>query len=234
MAAAGCRGRAGLEVRARRPAGRRLPVAALPRLPVRRDPRSTPDRRDVLLVREAARRTVRMRHWRAGAGGIALFGGALSPEDRLAKEGSLPPCRSCCGHCLERALAPATANDYLARRDAEWMGPVYRLLGLSAGMVLSGDVAGRTAEAAYAARHRLRHPCELVRFPAETGWQRNSGNPLAWLPTAGKSAADKDAGGEFPFSSGGTRRDPAPCSSSPHFMLVDEADSLLIGKPARR
>ena len=39
----------------------------------------------------------------------------------------------------------ATVNDYLARRDAEWMGPIYQRLGHDGGRGRDADVAGRTA-----------------------------------------------------------------------------------------
>ncbi len=50
-------------------------------------------------------------------------------KDAHSRLAALPPCLACKGSLL------ATANDYLARRDAEWMGPVYRLLGLSVGII---------------------------------------------------------------------------------------------------
>ena len=47
----------------------------------------------------------------------------------------------------DRGVHILTFNDYLARRDAEWMGPVYRLLGLSVGYVEQGMLARRDGDA---------------------------------------------------------------------------------------
>ena len=49
-----------------------------------------------------------------------------------------------------RGVHVLTFNDYLARRDAEWMGPIYRMLGLSVGYVQQG-MAGAARRAAYRA-----------------------------------------------------------------------------------
>ena len=49
-----------------------------------------------------------------------------------------------------------TVNDYLAKRDSEWMGKVYRFLGLTVGLVIHGvDPAGN--EGRLQRRHHLRH-----------------------------------------------------------------------------
>ena len=50
-----------------------------------------------------------------------------------------------------------TVNDYLAKRDAEWIGPVYQMLGLTVGVPPAEDGRRRTGSTAYQARHHLRH-----------------------------------------------------------------------------
>lgn len=88
------------------------------------------------LTRESAKRYLGMRHF-----DVQLIGGAVLHEGKIAemKTGE--------GKTLVATLAVAlnaltgkgvhvvTVNDYLARRDAEWMGPVYRGLGLSVGVI---------------------------------------------------------------------------------------------------
>jgi preprotein translocase subunit SecA len=49
-----------------------------------------------------------------------------------------------------------TVNDYLAKRDRQWMGPVYEFLGLTVGFV-QHDMPNDDRRAAYAARRDLRH-----------------------------------------------------------------------------
>ena len=98
-------------------------------------------------VREAARRTVGMRHF-----DVQIMGGQILFEGRIAEmktgEGktlvaTLPVyARALSG----RGVHVVTVNDYLARRDAEWMGPVYRALGLEVGIIQHDlDPAGRRA-----------------------------------------------------------------------------------------
>ena len=48
-------------------------------------------------------------------------------------------------HAHRRGVHVLTFNDYLARRDADWMGPVYRVLGLSVGYVQQGMTPPRGA-----------------------------------------------------------------------------------------
>ena len=49
-----------------------------------------------------------------------------------------------------------TVNDYLAKRDSEWMGKVYRFMGLTVGLVIHG-VMGPGQEGRLSGRHHLRH-----------------------------------------------------------------------------
>ena len=91
------------------------------------------------LVREAARRTVSMRHFDVQLlGGIAHFHGAVTEMETgegKTLTATLPMyLRSFAG----KGAHLATVNDYLARRDAEWMGPVYGLLGLTVGVIQTG------------------------------------------------------------------------------------------------
>ena len=65
-----------------------------------------------------------------------------------------------------------TANDYLARRDAAWMGGIYRRLGLSVGVVQQ-HMTSAERRAAYAMRHHLRHRQRgRLRLPARSAGAR--------------------------------------------------------------
>ncbi len=103
------------------------------------------------LVREVGRRTLGMRHF-----DVQLIGGSVLHQGKIAemKTGE--------GKTLVATL-PAylnaltglgvhiiTVNDYLARRDAEWMGPIYKMLGLSVGVIVH-DLDDVQRRAAYAA-----------------------------------------------------------------------------------
>src|SRR6202140_5348154 len=89
------------------------------------------------LAREAGRRTLSMRHF-----DVQLIGGIVLHEGKIAEmktgEGktlvaTLPAYLNA---LAGRGVHIVTVNDYLARRDAEWMGPLYRALGLSVGVIV--------------------------------------------------------------------------------------------------
>jgi len=88
------------------------------------------------LVREAGRRSVGMRHF-----DVQLMGGIVLHEGRIAEmrtgEGkTLVATLAVCLNALTgRGVHVVTVNDYLARRDADWMGQIYRFLGLTVGCI---------------------------------------------------------------------------------------------------
>jgi preprotein translocase subunit SecA len=99
------------------------------------------------VVREAGKRTVGMRHF-----DVQIMGGQVLYEGRIAEmktgEGkTLVATLPVYARSLEgRGVHVVTVNDYLARRDAEWMGPIYQYLGLNVGIIQHGlDSAQRRA-----------------------------------------------------------------------------------------
>src|SRR5713226_4142275 len=87
------------------------------------------------LVREAGRRFLNMRHFDVQLiGGIVLHEGKSSEMKTgggKARGATLPAVLSA---LAGRGVHIVTVNDYLARRDAEWMSPLYKALGLSVGV----------------------------------------------------------------------------------------------------
>ncbi len=103
------------------------------------------------LAREAGRRKLNMRHF-----DVQLIGGIVLHEGKIAEmktgEGktlvaTLPAYLNA---LASRGVHIVTVNDYLARRDAEWMGPIYRALGLTVGVIVH-DLDDAERRAAYAA-----------------------------------------------------------------------------------
>jgi preprotein translocase subunit SecA len=88
------------------------------------------------VCREAARRTLGMRHFDVQLiGGIVLHEGKVA-EMRTGEGKTLVATLPVYLNALEgKGVHVVTVNDYLAKRDAEWMGPVYRFLGLSVGVI---------------------------------------------------------------------------------------------------
>ncbi len=103
------------------------------------------------LVREAAKRTLGQRHYDVQLmGGLVLHGGSIA--EMKTGEGktlvaTLPAYLNALGG---RGVHIVTVNDYLARRDAEWMGEIHRFLGLSVGVILH-DLDDLERRKAYAA-----------------------------------------------------------------------------------
>ncbi len=90
------------------------------------------------VVREAAQRTVGMRHFDVQlVGGIVLFEGKIA-EMGTGEGKTLVATLPAYLHGLTgKGVHIVTVNDYLARRDREWMGPIYEFLGLSVGVIQS-------------------------------------------------------------------------------------------------
>ncbi|MEA1889181.1 MAG: preprotein translocase subunit SecA [Pseudomonadota bacterium] len=91
-------------------------------------------------VREAARRALGMRHFDTQlVGGMVLHNGNIA-EMRTGEGKTLVATLSAYLNALPGdGVHVITVNDYLARRDAEWMGKVYNFLGLSVGVIYSGQ-----------------------------------------------------------------------------------------------
>ncbi|MFA6384729.1 MAG: DEAD/DEAH box helicase, partial [Candidatus Omnitrophota bacterium] len=101
------------------------------------------------VVREASRRTIGLRHFDVQiAGGIILHEGKIA--EMATGEGktlvaTLPVYLNA---LLGKGVHVVTVNDYLAKRDSEWMGPIYHFLGLSVG-VIQHDMSDQQRQQAY-------------------------------------------------------------------------------------
>ena len=182
----------------------------------------TPDRllpEAFAVVREAGKRVLGMRHF-----DVQLIGGMVLHQGKIAEM------RTGEGKTLVATLAVylnalpgkgvhlVTVNDYLARRDAEWMGRLYHFLGLSTGVInSSGGMGPDSASFAF--------------DPAHTGEQ---GGHLHLRPVTRREAYDCDitygTNNEYGFD---YLRDNMTFSADQrvqrrHYAVVDEVDSILI------
>ena len=103
------------------------------------------------VVREAAKRNVEMRHF-----DVQLIGGNVLYEGKIAEmvtgEGKtlVATLAAYLVHLTGRKVHIVTVNDYLAKRDAEWMGPIYRALGLTVGAIQADmDTSGDERKSQY-------------------------------------------------------------------------------------
>ena len=102
-------------------------------------------------VREAGRRVLKMRHFDVQLiGGMVLHQGKIS-EMRTGEGKTLVATLACYLNALAgHGVHVVTVNDYLAKRDAEWMGKIYEFLGLTVGVIVH-DLDDSERRAAYAA-----------------------------------------------------------------------------------
>ena len=101
------------------------------------------------LTREAARRVLGQRHYDVQLiGGMFLHQGCIA-EMRTGEGKTLTATLACYLNALSgRGVHVVTVNDYLARRDAEWMGRVYKFMGMTTGCVLN-DLSDQERQEAY-------------------------------------------------------------------------------------
>ncbi len=166
------------------------------------------------LVQESASRTLQMRHFDVQLlGGIALFHGAIA-EMETGEGKTLTATLPLYLRALPgKGAHLATVNDYLARRDAEWMAPVYRLLGLSVGVIQT----------------EMNRPQRLESYGSDItyGTAKEFGFDflrdrllLRQIQQQRMAFFDSLDGGQ----SGGERA----VQRDPYYAVVDEADSVLI------
>ena len=119
------------------------------------------------MVREAAKRVLGQRHYDVQlVGGMILHEGGIA-EMRTGEGKTLVATAPVYLNALAgKGVHVITVNDYLAQRDAEWMGQVYRFLGLTVGVIVHGLSQGQR-QAAYGCGHHLRHQQRVrLRLPA--------------------------------------------------------------------
>jgi preprotein translocase subunit SecA len=103
------------------------------------------------LAREAGRRALGMRHFDVQLiGGIVLHQGKIAEMKTGEGKTLVATLPAFLNSLTGKGVHIVTVNDYLARRDAEWMGPIYKMLGLTVGVIVH-DLDDVQRRAAYAA-----------------------------------------------------------------------------------
>ena len=168
------------------------------------------------LVRVAAQRTLEMRHYDVQIiGGMALFQGSVAEMD-TGEGKTLTATLPMYMHALTgKGSHLATVNDYLARRDKELLEPTYALLGMTTGVIQTDDTPDQ---------RRVAYGCDITYGTAkEFGFDflrdrllmRRLGRDTQDMLGEGSSQRWDDSGDQ-------------PVQRGAHFVLVDEADSILI------
>jgi preprotein translocase subunit SecA len=167
-------------------------------------------------VREAGRRTIEMRHFDVQLlGGIAMFHRSIV-EMQTGEGKTLTATLPMYLYSLAgKGCSLATVNDYLAKRDAEWMEPIYKALGVSVGIVQTQMPQPE---------RRKSYACDVTYGTAkEFGFDFLKDRLLLRRIREGQ----KDLLGGM-LGGGGEKGGEDPVQRDPYFALVDEADSILI------
>ena len=112
-------------------------------------------------VREASKRTLGLRHFDSQMlGGISLAEGNIAEMKTGEGKTLVATLPAYLNSAIENKTILVTVNDYLARRDAEWMRPIYEFLGLSVGVVTSNQeieekIAAYKCDIIYATNNEL-------------------------------------------------------------------------------
>ena len=164
------------------------------------------------LVQAAAQRHLQMRHYDVQLrGGYAMCQGHVA-QMRTGEGKTLTATLPLFLHGLAgRGALLATSNDYLAKRDAEWMQPVYQSLGMTVGVIQS-EMSREQRRAAYQCSITYGTMKEFgFDFLRDHSMEREQKQRKLWY---GGGAAEASAS--------------RPVHRKPHFLLIDEADSILI------
>jgi preprotein translocase subunit SecA len=177
------------------------------------------------IVREAARRTSNERHYDVQLmGGLALARGKIA-EMRTGEGKTLVATLP----AVLRALAGkgvhiVTVNDYLARRDAAWMGQVYAYLGLTVGVVTS--TGSYLYDATHVEKEEDTQRDELGSFRVFYDYLRPATKQEAYAADV-TYATNNELG--FDYLRDNTAYDASQISQrGHHYAIVDEVDSILI------
>ncbi len=177
------------------------------------------------LVREAARRTLNERHYDVQLiGGLALGKGKIA-EMRTGEGKTLVATLPVTQFALAgKGVHVVTVNDYLARRDAAWMGQVYAALGLSVGIVTSQGAYVYDASHVESGEDAVRD--EEGSFRVFYDYLRPASKKEAYAADI-TYATNNELG--FDYLRDNTAYDPGQLvQRGHHYAIVDEIDSILI------
>jgi preprotein translocase subunit SecA len=189
------------------------------------------------LCREAAKRTIRQRHFDVQVlGAIALHRGSIA-EMRTGEGKTLTGTLAVYLNALAgKGVHVVTVNDYLARRDAAWMGQIYDLLGLTVGIINHNGVS-------------YRYDAAFTATPAEAAAKEEGGVVDVQRDTTGAFAVQQDylrpctrkesyacditygTNNEYGFDflrDNMAVRPENRAQRGQHFAIIDEVDSILV------
>jgi preprotein translocase subunit SecA len=169
------------------------------------------------LVREAAKRTIKQRHYDVQiVGGCAIHFRSIAEMETGEGKTLVATMPAFLNALQGKGVHVVTVNDYLAHRDADWMGPIYKLLGMTVGCIQTGMSDGARRQA---------YACDITYGTSkEFGFDflRDELKRLQLGDTHRKSFEEAFLG------RGGHSETELPVQRTHHYAIVDEADSILI------
>jgi len=169
------------------------------------------------LTRESAKRTIGLRQFDVQVlGGVAIHNRHIAELETGEGKTLVATMPTFLNALPGKGIYVVTVNDYLARRDAEWMGEIYRFLGMTVGCIQTGQPDG-SRRAAYA--------CDITYGTSkEMGFDflRDELKRLQLGDNRRKTFEQAFLG------VGNHQESETPVQRTHHFAIVDEADSILI------
>ncbi len=170
------------------------------------------------LVREAAKRTIGQRHFDVQVlGGIAIHNRTIAELETGEGKTLVATMPATLNALPGKGIYVVTVNDYLARRDAEWMTPIYKMLGLTVGCIQTGQTDS-ARRAAYA--------CDITYGTAKEFGFDFLRDELKRLQLGGD--AHRKTFEQAYLGRGAHSESQLPVQRTHNFAIVDEADSILI------
>src|SRR5262249_26649504 len=170
------------------------------------------------VVREASIRTLGMRPFDVQLiGGMVLHQGKIS-EMKTGEGKTLVATMPVFLNALPgKGVHVVTVNDYLARRDAEWMAPIYKMLGMTVGCIQTGQQDGA---------RRSAYACDITYGTAKELGFDFLRDELKRLKLGGDG--HRKSFEQVFLGRGDTMEGEKPVQRTHFFAVVDEADSILI------
>ena len=170
------------------------------------------------LGREAAKRAIGQRQFDVQiVGGIAIHNRCIAELETGEGKTLVAIMPGFLNALPGKGVHIVTVNDYLARRDAEWMGPIYQMLGLTVGCIQTGQ-SDADRRAAYA--------CDITYGTAKELGFDFLRDELKRLQLGGD--AHRKTFEQVYLGRGGAFEGQTPVQRTHYFAIVDEADSILI------
>ena len=170
------------------------------------------------MVREAAKRAIGQRQFDVQiVGGMAIHNRCIAELETGEGKTLVATMPATLNALPGKGVHVVTVNDYLARRDAEWMGPIYQMLGLTVGCIQTGQ-SDSARRAAYA--------CDITYGTAKELGFDFLRDELKRLRLGGD--AHRKTFEQVYLGRGGHLEAEMPVQRTHNYAIVDEADSILI------